>query len=318
MGIDLSKCRVCSPAGEQLRSMQRILWELFPYDRPVYDELMKTGDPFYTLGNFALYCDDEFLGNVGLIRLKVWLGGRITEIIGVGAVATVPQYRRMGVAKHLMTHCMKTVDEQQLPAALYTELPIVYEEHGFKTTPQFYPAADLDTVKFDAGCTCQLIPQLDNALLAAMAEVYDNVYPAYDGKVVRDAKYWQLYRMFYNPYPKPKIVFCRSRSGELQGYARFEVEEDRFAITELCTSKEAPDVAESLLAFIQRCARDKGIKLFTIALPPEHFVFTMLRSRGMTFFGEPEGVRREIFMVRQGKSNVYGFDKILWSLADKF
>lgn len=318
MSIDFTQCQICSPVGRQLMGMYKTLWEIFPYDRPVYEEMISSGAQLYTLTNYALYCGDRFLGNAGLIPMKVHMGGNIVDIIGVGAVATVPQYRKQGIARYLMRHCMNIVDSQQRHSILFTELPAVYEHHGFSAVSQVYKGVYAEALKFKhAGFACRLISILQDDQIEKMSEVYDRKFPAYTGKVVRDQSYWRLYKMLFNPYPKPRIVMCFDGEN-LKGYMRFETEDDRFTITEVCTAPEEREVTETLLAFMLDTL-DGNDRFITFALNPQHHVFRMLNHKGAMVTNEPEGVRREIFMARSAVGQKLGsLGHMQWSLADKF
>lgn len=317
MSIDFSKCRICCPSGKQLLSMYRILWELFPYDRPVYDEMIKTGASFYTLKNYALYQGDEFLGNVGLMPMTIWFADKPLELIGVGAVATVPEYRRQGIAKYLMEHCMEIVDAQNKASVLFTELPIVYQQQGFTTVPQKYIAAEVGSIAFgDTKFTYQCVSELNDEQIEEMDRVYQ-ASPMPDGKVIRDKAYWKLYKLLFNPYPKPRIVLCRDSGNVLLGYLRFETESDRFTITEFCVNSD--EITEGLLGYIQNAARENNIGWCSLALAPGHAVLNTLHQKGVVLSQEPAGVRREIFMVRPAAGQSIGeLNDLQWSLADKF
>jgi predicted acetyltransferase len=318
MSVDFSQCKVCCPAGQQLRSIHKVLGEIFPSDRPVYDEMIKNGMSFYTIQNYALYLHDEFLGNVGLMPMKIWFKERPLELIGTGAVATVPKYRRQGIAKYLMEYAMKIIDERKMPSVLFTELPIVYEEHGFKIVPQTYLAASLHGVEFKkTRLNFQSVCELDEIQIEEMSRVYDES-PVYDGKVIRDKEYWKIYKMLFNPYPKPRIVLCRANN-ELVGYLRFEMETDRFTITELFTRAGSNEIAEGLLGVVQNVAMEHGIKLATFAMVPGHLLFEILSQKRIVLSPEPAGVRREIFMLRAACGhNADYLASLQWSLADKF
>ena len=299
--------------------MYRTLWQIFPYDRLVYEEILRTGQPLYTLISYAMYQRDEFLGHAGIMPMRIWMDNIQRDIIGIGAVATVPKFRRMGVAQFLMERCIEAIDSRQIQAALFTELPAVYEAHGFNIFNQNYVASKIvNGISSQAGYEYKIHDVLSVTDTTEMDEVYTNRYPNYDGKIVRDEAYWALYRMFFNPYPKPKIISLHN-GGHLQGYVRFDHDDDRLTMTELCVGKDEIVIAESLLAAVFAYARKWGLKLCTFAMPQEHFAWELLVRKGIDCVPEPQGIRREIFMVRPGVGKEVEFHRdFQWSLADKF
>jgi predicted acetyltransferase len=321
--IDFSKCEICTPTGAKLRHMYEKLWQIFPYDRPIYTEMMDTGKNLYTMTNYALFQNDHFLGNVGLYPVSVWYEGVPLELIGVGAVAVVPEYRRMGIARYLLQHCMNIIDNKNKPSILFTEEPGVYREHGFEILEQDYYAVKAIDIDIDIkDCAFKYFETISSSRLQEMAYLYENASLNFNGKVIRTRipDYWQYYEMMFNPYLKPRIVWNISDKKRLQGYCRFEMEEDSIGITECCApANDNNSIIESLLGFIGRFGKLTGRDIITICLPPDHTIWNFLKSRSINVFREPQGVRREIFMVRPVKGSfVESVSKLYWSLADKF
>ena len=70
--------------------------------------------------------------------------------------------------------------------------------------------------------------------------------------------------------------------------------------------------------FLSEC-RTKGIDSISFALPKDHLAWDVLRQNHVELLEEPDGVRREIFMVRPAKGQpIDEFASLQWSLADKF
>ena len=324
--LDFSQCQIITPQGQPEQQMFRDLWEIFPYDRPVYDKIMNEGKKLYSVKNYALFQEDNFIGNVGLFALKIWYQGKETDLIGVGAVATMPQFRKQGVARLLMNHCMDEIDRLNLPAILFTELPVVYEKHGFDIIAQEYRAIRTEQINFESSAfDFEYCEALSIERMEQIKGFYNNHYPNYDGKLVRtdEPDYWDYYLMMFNPYMKPRLVLLRDKSSRLCGYCRFEVEQDRLTITELCVGKDDVEGCKGLLSFLERFASLTGYRVLTFAVSPSHIVWNIFAEMNIETFVEPEGVRREIFMSRpakepDGKGNAIDFNQFLWSLADKF
>lgn len=322
MAIDFETCEICVPQGQRALAMHEKLWHMFPYDRPVYTEIMEEGKRFYTMTNYAIFDGETFLGNAGLYPVSIWYDGIPLELVGLGAVATVPEYRRQGVAKRLLKYCMEVIDKQQKPSMLFTEEPKVYQNHGYEILAQDYYAVNSEDLNFDIDhFGFEYLETISDEPLGVMADYYECTYPNFNNKVIRSPvrQYYEYYEMMFNPYLKPRIVWNVSDRGRLLGYCRFEVEEDRLTITEFCTAKEATEVIESLLGYTGQFARLTGKNVITLSLSRDHNAWDFLNSRSINTFLEPEGVRRELFMVRPANGgSVESISKLYWSLADKF
>jgi predicted acetyltransferase len=223
------------------------------------------------------------------------------------------------VASHVL-HCdLRLVDPQDVPCVLLTGLPDVYQGVGFQVVPQEYRAVRASQLHFTSGgFDGTLFESLGDARLPELARVYDQEYPNYDGKVHRDSDYWQLYAMLFHLAPQSRILLCM-QGPEVLGYVRFDQDKDRLTVCELCVEPSAADVCEALLGFLREFAAHVNVEWLSLAFPPGHFAWALLRRHGVAVEPEPAGVAREAFMVRpaSGKSRP-SLRGLQWSLADKF
>jgi hypothetical protein len=195
----------------------------------------------------------------------------------------------------------------------------MYERFGFQAVKQEYlaaPASQLGCVTH--GFDREVLALVDDRRLPSLVQTYGEAYPNYDGKIDRDTGYWQFYVMLFNLLPRSKIVLC-TRGGPTLGYARFDEDDDRLTVCELCAEPSAVAVCEALLGLLRDHAARAGIEVVSFALPPDHFVWPVLRRHGVTLGPEPSGVARETFMVRPAPACPNpALLRLQWSLADKF
>ncbi len=316
MEFDPAHCEIRTPTGEALLPLYRMLMEVFPADRGLFSQAIERNKRLYTWTPYTLYRDDEPLGNVSLVPMQTWLDGRPVDTLGVASVATPVAYRGRGIAGRLLRHCLDVADCRKLPAVLFTSLPDMYRPLGFEAIRQSYHALPAKRLDFGPGrFDFNMLDTLDDRSLLQISRLYTDEYPNYDGKIVRDADYWQFYRMLVDPYPKVRMLFCLE-AGQIVGYARLELEADRLLVSELCRADTALDAAESLLTEAGRFARRSGLDTVALALAPAHFIWPSLQS-GLS--PEPANVARETFMVRPAPGQPLGpLAQLQWPLADKF
>jgi hypothetical protein len=151
-----------------------------------------------------------------------------------------------------------------------------------------------------------------------MAKIYSEEDPDRDGRIVRDAKYWQLYRACFNGNPGAGILFGERRK-RVAGYVRIETEDDRLLVSELCCPPAASEVARALLGCVAELAADGKRDTITLALPAENLAMQILQGSGAALEAEPAGAGREIFMVRPPGHQALGpLETLQWPLCDKF
>ena len=319
MTIDLSNCEIRMPAGDERLPVYRLLMEIFPADRPLITELIGEEERFPNWPAYTLCWGNEILGNVSLAPMQVWLDGRSIELVGIAWVATREKYRRQGVAKRLMGHVLEVVDAEGLPSVLFTGLPGVYEPLGFEAVEQVYlaaPARQLSSgrPKFESRIHQTLTPNL----VETTARIHARANANHDGQVVRDAKYWQLYRALFNGNPNVGLLVCE-QEGRAAGYVRVETEDDRLLVSELSCVPAASDVAQTLLGCVAELATESERETITLALPREHPGMQILSRCGVALTPEPAGAARETFMVRApGGQSLGPLKRLQWPLCDKF
>lgn len=320
MVLDLAQCEIRTPSGPETADLYRILGEMFVPDQPLFERLLETGRPMYTWTPYTLYHDQEIVGNVSLMPLRIWLDGNPAEVVGVASVATVPQYRRQGVARHLLQHCLEVVDQKRLPAVLFTSQPEVYAGAGFVSIPQKYSEWRLP----DWQCCARNLQSTWLANLApddwvAMARLYDNGCSKHDGTLARDQDYWEFYQTLFELNPRWHIIACRDADGVWLGYARCEEEPGRLLVSELCSAPDREDVADSLVDSVVNRARQLECPVLSLAFAPSRSLERLLRSRGVKLAAEGPSAGREVFMVRPVVGQTLGpLAQLQWSLADKF
>ena len=315
---DLRRAKIRPPRGDEWPALCRMLTEVWPVERWLWDGVRSGEIDLYRWRSMCMFLDDTVLGSVSRIDITIRLKGRPVVVAGIGAVTTAAAYRRMGIAKRLLTEILKDVDRDGLPSALFTDLPRVYESSGFHAVAQDYPALSTGQIPINAfGLHAEQIETLDDLAIQRMARVYSGEYPDYDGKVVRDPDYWKWYGEFFNHAQGKRIIICRCGDSDL-GYVRVEGEPDRMLVSEFCCAPGDAETARALLSFAQEAAVGRGLKLITLALPQAHFLWDLLRRNQVP--SEPEtGARRESFMVRGPKGREpTELGQFNWSLGDKF
>lgn len=333
MGIDFDACDIRIPRGRDLAAVYQMLMEAFPTDRPVIEEHLRTGRPYYTLRHHSLFRQStvlgrEVLGNVGLMPMRVWLDGGKLSLVGIAAVATPQRFRRQGVAGHLLEHCLAIADRQGLPSVLYTDSAAFYARRGFVPVEQTLLASSAEGLAdlTDAGGDCRLLDWLSCHELRQMSRLHGDEYPKFDGTLDREEAYWPIYGWMINLYPKCRVLFYE-KEGRLRGFVRCEQEIDRLLVTEVCYDRGRPSVVETLLSAAGRLAlgrlpclgNSRGSHTVTLALPKKHPAWSILRQKKMAVEPEAAGVSREVFMVRPAPGKPLDrLAELQWSMADKF
>ena len=316
MALDFAKCEMRAPSRqEELLRLYDFLKAIFVVDQPFFDALSEIERPLDNYLPYTLYNGEEILGVVALIPIRLWWGRREVELFGIASVATAPEYRRQGIVKHLLSHCLGIADKQGCLSVLFTDVPGVYEGAGFRKVEQKYYAARTEQLHFeDMGFNKKIYTRLTPQQFEEAAEFYRESYPNYDGKVIREGDYQKIYELFFNPYDHSKIIFCTDELS-LQGYIRIENKNNELEVTELCYEVSEPETAESLLAGAMDYARENELKKIKFRLFPNHHAWDIIKQKSEAL--EEEAVSD--FMLRAaGDKDPGEFSALQWSGSDKF
>lgn len=319
MTFQLSECEIHPATGPRLRQVCRFLIDQFPPDRPILERVIATGRGYATWTPYALYHGEELLGSLALMPLRIWLEGQRRDMVGIASVATVPAYRRMGVAGRLLDHCLAKADQQLLPSVLFTSLPRVYENAGFQAIRQDYlGTSPANLPRGGAGLGVQRLETINDDDCNTLATIYDSPGSVFSGKVERDAQYWRFCQLLFNTNSNLRILLC-SDGGRPCGYVRAETEEGRLLISEVCLEQASAAVIEAVCTHIAEEARLQSAPWVTLSLPSDHAVRGFLERCGIRCTREPAGICRETLMVRppRGRS-LDTLSRLRWPLSDKF
>lgn len=316
--LNLNNAEIRPPQPDELPALYRMLTEVFPIEDWLYAAVEQGLAHLYTFRPLVMFAGGQIAGSACRFDMNVWLDGRPVTVAGVAGVATPEPFRRQGVARRLLTALMKDIDRAAAPSALFTGAPAVYEAHGFRVVEQGY--ATVSTAEFPTligGLRHDEVRKLDSAALRRAVKVYGES-PNADGKVVRDARYWEFYQTLFNHSEKLSLLFLR-RQGADAGYARVEREADRILVSELHCAEGDLEAAHALLAATAKAASVTGRHMLTLALPEKHMVWRALDAWGVQSHTET-GATREVFMARGplGAAPAPPLSRLRWSLADKF
>ena len=84
---------------------------------------------------FVVDLDGTPISHTGVLVQPLRLDGADCDVAGIHAVCTAPEHRGRGHARTVLAQATRWIDEQGLLAKLHTDLPAVYEPHGFRGVP---------------------------------------------------------------------------------------------------------------------------------------------------------------------------------------
>ena len=298
-----------------------MLARIWPAEQWLWHGRSTSAIKLYRWRSICAYIGSDIAGHIARMDFTLWLHGKPQTIAGIASVATDPAHRRKGIAKQLLYAILKTIDADQLPAALFTDIPAVYQPHGFQTVPQNYRMVNpssfsLQPSAFSSSFSPQEYDTIGPEQIASLARIYEHHYPDYHGKIVRDPDYWTCYVHLFNHNPKARITLYRDNQ-KIRGYTRIHQHPTHPILTEFCCPPDDSATITTMLAGLQTNTE------ILLALPPQHFILqpsSLIPS--LPLIPQPSSLKLECFMLRPNTPSSFCLHpssfSLTWPLADKF
>jgi predicted N-acetyltransferase YhbS len=188
--------------AQKILSTQKKTHELWGEDKSLEERFQK-------LMTLTRYQEGRWLRVVGLENTQgqvlcslkryllhlVNLRGEAVDCIGLGAIFTIPEARRQGLAAQLINHVLKEAHAEGMSCSLlYSDInPSYYEQFGFKRLPaKNYTLQVKATQSVMAPWQMRLASEKD---LSWLVHCYEKSWPAGVLRIHRSVESWQFYRL---------------------------------------------------------------------------------------------------------------------------
>jgi ribosomal protein S18 acetylase RimI-like enzyme len=232
--------------------------------------------------------DGAVVGCLRIFDRRMWLRGARLRAVGIGSVATHPDYRRRGLATALLRDTLALLHREGYHLSfLGSEVAAsFYERLGWRIVRQpshGAQAAEAATLPERPGLTIRAFAPSD---LATVARIHARATRGRTGAVARSLRYWADHLSWIDDDPGGFLVAVGSRGG-LAGFVRSRSE--RWASTLMLLDAHCREGAEAcmppLLGALGRYAVGQGLKGIQASLPEGHPLgdaFARLPSAGVT------------------------------------
>ncbi|WP_168120487.1 GNAT family N-acetyltransferase [Paenibacillus sp. HB172176] len=216
-------------------------------------------DDFDPEGFWGCFVQGKLAAALHIANFEIWLNGRKIRSAGIGSVATSPEYRRLGLARNLLTHAITHMREQGIALSLLHPFNIsFYRRFGWE---QFHECRELELM------TEQLprwgMPSGAFRVVSRPEEIYP-VYEAYaqtyNGMLSRSPAWWEK-RVLHKR--GSRIAAYETDAGEMTGYLYYQVREGIMTVHELVATDN--QARRAIWKFIGD--HDSMIKRVSVRLP---------------------------------------------------
>ena len=178
-------------------------------------------DPYFELYNrYAVRLDGKIVSCLTVVDRECWIGDATIRVAGIAGVATLPDYRRRGFARRLLTETLNVLDSRGLHiAALFPADASYYRSLGWEPASKPYISETaLDALGGHAGR--EYVRAVEEADIPRIAEIYDRATRGRAMHCRRDSRRWDYLLTFL-----PRGCVACAQDGSIGGYALFDVQQ---------------------------------------------------------------------------------------------
>jgi predicted acetyltransferase len=186
-------------------------------------------DPDQTLCAFD---DGVMAARMATMPFTMHWNGRTIGCGGVTSVGTLPNYRRRGYLRTMMTQSFATMRAANQPiATLWASMAAIYQRFGYGISGLLY-SAELDPrqLRFidEIATPGRIRIVRGEEILPALSPAYNRFAPSRTMALVRSAEHWQNRQLrHWDESQPPNLHAVYEEAGEPLGYVTYAVERER-------------------------------------------------------------------------------------------
>jgi predicted acetyltransferase len=215
MNLELRSCR-----ADEMPDYGRILAYVFAEnDRENIDRELDATEPGWT---HCAFVDGRLVATMGVLPFTVQLNGRPASMGGVTGVGTLPEWRRKGLLRQVMTSGLaKMRDEGQSMAILWASMGAIYQRFGYGLAAsmvryEFDPRYARFEKSLPAEGRVEMVPaETARPLLEA---IYNRFIEPRNLPIHRTGFLWESALRQKPGSPKYVAVYTTTDAGEPRGY----------------------------------------------------------------------------------------------------
>ncbi len=216
--------RACRPE-EMARYGEIISYVFAENDAELIRREIEATDPEWT---HCAFDNDRMVGTMGVIPFTLQMNGRAMSAGGVTGVGTLPELRRRGVLRQVMTSGLELMrDRGQSIAILWASMGAIYQRFGYGRASGFVGYRfDPRDGRLERGPTpsgsCSLLPRAEAEPI--IRDVYQSFLAPRNLMLHRTDFFWDSDLREQDHKPRHIVVY-RNGHGEATGYAIYTTED---------------------------------------------------------------------------------------------
>ena len=198
-------------------------------------------DPWQDAEGIRIAVDNgTIVSTVRVFIRKLFFHGEPITVGGIGEVSTRPEYRRRGIATHLLKDSIRFMESRDIEVSVLFGSQRIYSMEGWEQVPRYYARqsfrAKQSSNSEKASAWEVRRANFDDAVeVNRLSALYDGYARKFNGTVVRDKiAYWTKWVR-----TESENAWVAERDGTIEGYVSVARREDGLSVKEFIASEPA-------------------------------------------------------------------------------
>lgn len=264
----------------ELEQAYEIWGSVFPEGRSFFQDRLEYDTTYSLDTTWLALVNGTMAAAIQVFPYCMHWGSVELKVAGIGNVATLPLYRRRGLAQHILRRQCEHMRRQGYDLSmLFTGIHSFYEQLGWRAIPDKELVMEARALQHSVSLEPYRIRSFEDADLAQVSRMYNELNCRYIAPMVRTKTYWQDQANWHAVEPKRFLV--AEDSGQLAAYLRYTIgKQNELIIVDCGYQAGAGGAAMALLG--SALAAEKHVTVVRAELPAGHLLADHLLANGAT------------------------------------
>ncbi|NOU62479.1 GNAT family N-acetyltransferase [Paenibacillus sp. LMG 31461] len=288
---------------KELEQIYEIWDTVFPRGRSFFQERLDYDNAYSTDTTWIAVVDGVIAAAIQLFTFRIRFGSLELKLGGIGSVATLPDYRKRGLAQRILRRQSEFMKQNGYDLSLLnTNIQSFYEQVGWFSYPKKVWSADAENMMQLDNSTLYAIRRYEDTDLETIMALYEETNRDLYGSVIRSQSYWLGQQQWKTVLPHQFLV--AESAGTIVAYLRYKSNGNQMQLADCCCLPGHEEAARSLLfRAVSDQPKDSSIKAY---LPDRHALEACFHQHG------------NLHIETNGMWKIVDFGRLLSKLAPEF
>ncbi|MCY9660146.1 GNAT family N-acetyltransferase [Paenibacillus chondroitinus] len=262
---------------KELEEIYEIWDKVFPRGKSFFQDRLEFDSTYSMDTTWVAVVDGVIAAAIQLFTFRIRFGSLELKLGGIGSVATLPAYRKRGLAQRILRRISEYMKQNGYDLSLLnTNILSFYEQVGWSPYSKKVWSAKAENMKQLEHSTLYTIRRYEDTDLESIMALYEEANREVYGSVIRSKSYWLGQRQWKTVQPHQFLV--AETGGTVAAFLRYKSNGNQMQLADCCCLPGHEEAARSLLCrAVSEHPDDSSISVY---LPDRHALEACFRQYG--------------------------------------